>query len=52
MVTMKDHDFWQQIRQALLMLVDVIERRLGIERTSNIRKLYRGRDKDVGKGHS
>lgn len=29
-----DHDFWLGIRQAILMLLDVLERRLGIEPTT------------------
>lgn len=34
-----DRDFWLQIRQALLMVVDAIERALGLEpRTSELRK--------------
>ena len=36
---MTDRDFWLQIRQALLMLNDCIERRWEIEpRTSKLRK--------------
>jgi len=39
---MTDRELWLAIRQALLMIVDAIERSLGIEpRTSQLRK---GRD--------
>lgn len=35
---MTDSELWTAIRQALLMLVDVIERKLGIEpRTAELR---------------
>jgi len=34
-----DREFWLQFRQALLMVVDAIERALGLEpRTSELRK--------------
>jgi hypothetical protein len=36
---MTDRDFWMQLRQALLMMTDCIERRWEIEpRTSDLRK--------------
>jgi len=36
---MMDREFWLAIRQALLMIVDAIERMAGIEpRTSEVRK--------------
>ena len=36
---MNDAEMWQGIRQALLMLVDVIERKLGLSpRTAELRK--------------
>jgi hypothetical protein len=33
-----DHQFLSVIRQALLLMVDAIERKLGIERTSALRR--------------
>jgi hypothetical protein len=39
---MSDHDFLLAIRQALLMALDALERKLGIEpRTAEIRKAHR-----------
>jgi len=39
---MDDHDFWMAIRQALLMLLDALERKLGIApRTAELRKLWK-----------
>jgi len=36
---MTDTEMWQGIRQALLMLVDMIERKLGMQpRTAELRK--------------
>jgi hypothetical protein len=36
---MNDRPFWLQVRQALLMIVDAIERTLGMEpRTSELRR--------------
>lgn len=35
---MSDREFLLLIRQALLMFVDAIERKLGMERTAEIRK--------------
>ena len=38
-----DRDFWLQLRQALLMMVDAIERAIGMEpRTSELRKERKG----------
>ena len=33
--------FWLAVRQALLMMVDAIEQRLQIQRTSEIRKMLK-----------
>ena len=35
---MEDRAFWLAIRQALLMVVDAIERRYGLSRTAELRK--------------
>jgi hypothetical protein len=37
----EDRMFWLAIRQALLMFVDAIERRLGLPRTADLRKEVR-----------
>jgi len=37
---MDDRALWLAIRQALLMIVDAIERRYGLARTSEIRKKH------------
>lgn len=39
---MTDREFLLVIRQALLLFVDAIERKLGMERTAEIRKLVKG----------
>ena len=38
---MNDKEFWMLFRQALLLLIDAIERKLGIDRTAEIRKKSR-----------
>ena len=39
---MSDNDFWLAVRQALLMIVDAIERRFCIEpRTAELRKILK-----------
>ena len=39
---MNERDFWMGVRQALLMLLDVIERKLGIgPRTAELRRKKR-----------
>lgn len=39
----KDYQFWMDIRQALLMVVDVIESKTDTRpRTSKLRKFYKG----------
>jgi len=38
---MEDKDFWLAIRQALLMMVDAIERKYGLDRTAELRKMVR-----------
>jgi hypothetical protein len=39
---MTDHEFWMAIRQALLMALDALERKLGISpTTAQIRKSFR-----------
>jgi hypothetical protein len=35
---MTEREFWLAIRSALLMFIDAIERKYGLERTSEIRK--------------
>ena len=35
---MEDRAFWLAVRQALLMVVDAIERRYGLQRTAELRK--------------
>lgn len=35
---MTDAEFWLIVRQALLLFVDAIERKLGIQRTAELRK--------------
>lgn len=35
---MTDREFWLIVRQALLMLVDAIERRLELPRTSQLKR--------------
>ena len=40
--TMTDREFWMMVRQALLMLLDALERRLEISpRTAELRKQLR-----------
>ena len=34
----KDREFWMLVRQALLLLVDAIERKLDMRRTAELRK--------------
>lgn len=38
---MDDKQFWLLVRQALLLFVDAIERRYGLKRTAELRKLER-----------
>jgi hypothetical protein len=38
-----DRPFWLMIRQALLMVVDAIERELGLPRTAELRRETKGR---------
>ena len=38
-----DRPFWLMLRQALLMMVDAIERELGMPRTAELRKEARER---------
>lgn len=46
LITSDEHDFWIGIRQAVLMLVDLIERKLRIDpRTSALRREYKDRSK-------
>lgn len=46
---MNDRKFWMQVRQALLMLVDVIEQRLTIApRTSQLRRAEKKRKEPIG----
>jgi hypothetical protein len=40
---MSDRDLWLAVRQALLLIVDAIERRWGLARTSQERKRERDR---------
>ena len=37
-MTTSDRDFWLLIRQALLLAVDAIERRMGLGRTAELRR--------------
>ena len=37
-MTTSDRDFWLLVRQALLLFVDAIERRIGINRTAELRR--------------
>lgn len=41
-------EFWLAIRQALLMIVDALERELGLPRTSELRKKTRKELSDDG----
>jgi hypothetical protein len=44
MTPLSDYDLWMGIREALLLLLDVIERKIGLAvRTSEIRKEYKSR---------
>ncbi len=39
---MSDNEFWMAIRQALLMIIDAIERKFAVSpRTSELRKLIK-----------
>jgi len=40
-MTDPDRTFWLAVRQALLALVDALETWLGIERTSQLRKMWK-----------
>lgn len=42
---MDERAFWLLMRQALLLMVDAIEQRLQMARTSEIRKLLREQEK-------
>jgi hypothetical protein len=52
---MKEKEFWLAVRQGLLLIVDAIERRLGVPRTAVLRKDWKesemgGRSDEEGKG--
>ena len=38
MISTSEYDFWLLIRQALLLVVDAIERKLGLPRTAELRR--------------
>lgn len=39
---MTDHEFWMGIREALLLALDIVERKLGLSpRTAELRKLVK-----------
>lgn len=45
MAQFDERAFWLEQRQALLMQVDAIERMLGMERTSDLRKVLKAQEK-------
>lgn len=48
---MKDREFWLRVRQAMLMLVDTVERQLGVRpRTADLRrKQKQGRIENISR---